>query len=436
MNTIEVKEVVLSAKQADAVEACCNTKNRVVVVTGAAGTGKTTILRMSYDALVEAGYNCVLAAPTGKAAKRIQEVTGIPAMTAHRLLEYTHPGDPDPKTGKPIGYSYPARCRTNPLESDVVFVDEYTMVNMELHRNIFDALPPGAVIRVFGDNNQLQPIEEDHPMGKPQPPSSFVQMLNNVKIPSVVLDTIFRQGKDSGILMNLQQVLRGRTPTRNDQWTMHFTDMPVIELRDYVLECMEQGVDYSSIDNQILTTQNTSWVGTIKLNTMLQGLYHKRTDPSITVPRHDWAKNAEEDAQGKKFIRMFVGDKVIMTSNNYDLNVFNGESGRIIEVNDYGEVIIDFGDKEQAIPPILMVQNRYGKTVEIDPRKSIDLGYAITTHKAQGSEYQRVVYMLNNSTTFMQNRKNLYTACSRAREHVHIITDQRSMHVSLAKMGN
>jgi ATP-dependent exoDNAse (exonuclease V) alpha subunit len=134
-------------------------------------------------------------------------------------------------------------------------------------------------------------------------------------------------------------------------------------------------------------------------------------------------------------IRMFVGDKVIVTQNMYDLGVFNGESGKIIEITGDGELIIDFGDREQAIPPILMVQNRYGKIVEIDPRKSVDLGYVITTHKSQGSEYKRLVYILNKSTGFMQNRRNFYTATSRGREHVHLITDQRSLSSSLNKLG-
>jgi exodeoxyribonuclease V alpha subunit len=242
------------------------------------------------------------------------------------------------------------------------------------------------------------------------------------KCPSGVLDTVHRQGKDSGILLNLQAILRGRMPTRNDQWSMHFTEQPVNSLRDYILDSAEEGVDFTSVDNQILTPQNTSWVGTVKLNTMIQSLFHNRMDPAVMVPRHNWVKGEGDEKGGS--IRMFVGDKVIITRNMYDLNVFNGESGKIIEIND------------GAIPPILMVQNRYGKIIEVDPRKDIDLGYAITTHKSQGSEYKRLVYVLNKSTGYMQNKRNIYTACSRGREHVHIITDQRSLHTSNSKSGN
>jgi exodeoxyribonuclease V alpha subunit len=423
------QEFTLDPEQQEAVNLCCDTTKRVVAITGAAGSGKTTILRKAYNALKDNGYQVALSAPTGKAAKRIYEVTGIDALTNHRLLEYTHPGEPDPKTGKVAQFSYPRRTRANPLEIDVLFVDEYTMANRDVHRSLFDALPVGASIRVFGDNNQLQPIEEDKRLQ--DQPSAFSELLT--KFPSVRLKTVHRQGKDSGILLNLQAILNGRMPTRNEQWTMHFSEQPVHSLRDYVLESLDEGIDFSEINNQIITPQNTSWVGTVKLNSMIQGLFHDRYEPAHMIPRHNWVKGEGDEKGGS--IRMFKGDKVIVTQNMYDLGVFNGESGKIIEITGDGELVIDFGDREQSIPPILMVQNRYGKIVEIDPRKSVDLGYAITTHKSQGSEYGRVVYVLNKSTGYMQNRRNLYTATSRGREHVHLITDQRSLGLSLNKLG-
>ena len=419
----------LDPKQDEAVALCCNFTTRVAGVTGPAGSGKTTILKKAYNEIQDAGYQVGLAAPTGKAAKRIYEVTGIEAMTNHRLLEYTHPGDPDPKTGKPAQFSYPRRTRQHPLDLDVLFVDEYAMVNNELHRSLFDALRPGACIRVFGDNNQLPPIEEDKRLELL--PSSFIQLLD--KFPSVRLETIHRQGKDSGILLNLQQVLRGRMPTRNDQWSMHFTDTPVDALRDYIHVSMAKGIDFTDPRNQILTPQNTTWVGTVKLNQMIQSLFHNRLDPACMIPRHKWVKGEGDEKGG--LMRMYVGDKVIITRNMYELEVFNGESGKIIEITNDGELILDLGDREQAIPPIMMVQNRWGKIVEIDPRKDVDLGYAITTHKSQGSEYDNVCYVLNKSTGYMQNRRNFYTATSRGREHVHLITDQRSLSLSLNKRG-
>jgi exodeoxyribonuclease V alpha subunit len=425
-------EITLDAKQEEAVNLCCDITKRVAAITGAAGSGKTTVLRKIHKALTEAGYSVVLCSPTGKAAKRIYEVTGIEAITIHRLLEYTHPGEPDPKTGKPVQFSYPKRTRSNPLENvDVVLADEYAMVNNDVHRSLFDALPNGACVRVFGDNNQLPPIEEKKHRDDPDPISPFNMLLQ--KFPSVVLDTVHRQGADSGILLNLQAILRGRMPTRNAQWDMSFTDKPVDTLRDLILDGIDNGHDFTSIENQILTPQNTTWVGTVKLNAMIQSLFRTRLDPAVLIPRHAWVKGEGDEKGG--LIRMYQNDKVIITQNMYDLHVFNGETGRIIEITHEDELILDLGDREVTIPPVLMVLNRYGKIVEVDPRKNVDLAYAITTHKSQGSEYKRVIYMLNKSTVYMQNRKNFYTATSRGREHVHIITDQRSIQQSIHKQG-
>jgi ATP-dependent exoDNAse (exonuclease V) alpha subunit len=212
-------QIVLDSKQSQAIEACCKLSNRVVAVTGAAGTGKTTILNQAYNALKDHGYAVVLCAPTGKAAKRIKEATGINAMTVHRLLEYTHPGDPDPKTGKPIHFSYPKRNRQNPIDFDIVFCDEYSMVNTDVHqKSLFDALPNGACVRVFGDANQLQPIEEDKT--KHWTVSVHANPAEReIRSPSY-LDVVHRQGKDSGILLNLQSDI-GRKSTHQERSVGH-----------------------------------------------------------------------------------------------------------------------------------------------------------------------------------------------------------------------
>jgi exodeoxyribonuclease V alpha subunit len=206
-------------------------------------------------------------------------------------------------------------------------------------------------------------------------------------------------------------------------------------LRDIVLESLDESIDgridYASIDNQIISCQNTSWIGTVKLNAMLQMIYHDRMEPCVQVPRYSYGKDHDKE----KTIPMFVGDKVIITRNMYDLDVFNGESGKIIEFSSDGEIIIDFGDKEQAIPPVLLVQNRYGNMMQVDPRKDVDLGYVITTHKSQGSEYQNGIYVINKSTGYMQNRRNFYTACSRFKQRAILITDQQSLRSSLYKQG-
>lgn len=421
----------LDIKQREAVAACCDIVNRVVAITGPAGTGKTTILKMVYDALIEAGYRVALCAPTGKAAKRIFEATNIEASTVHRLLEYSHPGDPDPKTGRACGVSAPRRNRQNPLDYDVVLVDEYAMVNTDVHRAILDAIPNGGCIRVFGDDNQLAPIEEDKRLM--EEPSPFLKILANPKFVSVHLDTIFRQGEDSGVLLNANLILRGRYPTKNEQWAQVITEKPVDILRDYILDQLfEHEVDFGTIENQIIVPQAKGWVGATALNTMIQGLFHNEHDPCIYLDRKPWMEGEGGKKGGK--IRVYLGDKVIITSNLYDLGVYNGETGKIIEINDEtGEIVIDFGDREQAIPPVLMVQNSHGTLSEIDPRKDVSLAYAITTHKSQGSEYKRVVYILNKSNSWMISRKNFYTGITRAREHVFLIADQRGLSLGINK---
>jgi exodeoxyribonuclease V alpha subunit len=429
-----MEDVVLHPLQELAVTECCNTTNRIVAVSGAAGTGKTLTLKKTYNSLKEAGYNVVLCSPTGKAAKRIFELTGIPAMTIHRLLEYSHPGDPDPKTGQPVGVSEPKRTKFNPIEYDVVLGDEYAMVPDELHRALVDALPRGGCLRMFGDDNQLSPVEEDKSLM--EKPSNFQRALNDTsgKIVSVRLEQVFRQGKDSGILFNCELILKGRMPSRNDQWSMKGTDLSVNELRQYVLEQLEEGVDFSKLDNQIIVPQNKGGVGTASLNIMLQGVFHDYSEPHMYIDRKPWVKG-EGDIKGGQ-IKVFVGDKVIITSNLYDLGVFNGETGTILELeHETGEIVVDFGDREQVIPPVLMVQNRHGGTSTIDPRKDLDLAYAITTHKSQGSEYKRGVYIINRSNIYMLNRRNFYTAASRFKEHLHLIFDQKGLAAAVQKRG-
>lgn len=423
-------EMIFHPLQEEAINAATDVTNKVVAVSGPAGSGKTTVLKTVYDRLKQNGYNVMLVSPTGKAAKRIYEVTGIEARTIHRCLKYNHPGDPDPKTGKPMGVSVPSHTRANPIRDDndvpidVILADEYAMVNNELHRNLFDALPIGAVIRVFGDNNQLSPIEEDKRLSAQ--PSPFLSLLANNKHKSVVLDTVFRQGADSGILLNANNLLKSRMPTKNEQWEQKITDQPVEALKSIIFEGEEEGFSFREITNQIIVPQNTSWVGTRKLNTLIQGLFYNKTEPCLHVPRKDWVEG--DDGKKGSTIRMFVGDKVIFTANNYDLAIFNGETGVIIEIDDdTGEIVVDFGDREQAIPPVLVVQNRHGSFSQIDPRKDLDLAYTITTHKSQGSEYKTVVYLLNKSNLYMINRRNTYTAVTRAREKVFLIADQRGL---------
>lgn len=423
-------------KQLEAISQCTNMANRIVAITGEAGTGKTTIIKEVYNRLLqyiidnptkfrqtEPENNIVLVAPTGKAAKRIYEATGIPAMTIHRLLEYPMPGEIDQETGKPLVSSSPKRDKFNRLDQKIVLCDEYAMVSYELHRNLLDAIPNGGIIRMFGDCNQLEPIEESAYFK--DRPSQFQEML--IKFPSVKLDKIHRQEDGSSIISNSHIINKGGMPLRKDDFCLNFsteTNFPTTILTNII----KNDEDFYTINKQIITPSKNTWIGTTKLNTMIQMLrFGDRFEEGYPIERHKWAKPAE--------FNLFVGDKIIFTKNNYNLGIFNGETGIVTDIKLYGDVTVDFGDKIVSIPTEQAIQV-YGKIVEYNPQKDIELAYAITTHKSQGSEYKEVIYVIDKSVLFMCNRKNLYTAVTRAREKVQIISDQRSLVFSLKNITN
>lgn len=437
-------------KQREAINLCCDLTKRIVAVTGEAGTGKTTIIKEVYKNLVkyieehksdfikknrqtnlfdekdiqfDPEEHIVLVAPTGKAAKRIYEATGIHAMTIHRLLEYPMPGEIDEKTGKALVASSPKRDRDNPIKQKIVLCDEYAMVSYELHRNLIDALPKGGCIRMFGDCNQLEPIEEsDYLKNKP---SQFQEML--IKFPSVKLDQIHRQKDGSSIIDNAHLINKGIMPKRCDDFRLFFTtdhNMPT----DIITKLVDNDPEFYGITKQIIAPGRNSWVGTQKLNAMIQTRrFADRIEEAFPIERHKWAKPQE--------FNLFIGDKVIFTKNNYDLGVFNGESGIVTDIKLYGDVTIDFGDKTIVIPSEQSVQI-YNKYVIYNPQKDIDLAYVITTHKSQGSEYKEVAYVMDRSLIYMCNRKNLYTAVTRAKEAVNIISDHKTLIFALKNIVN
>lgn len=443
---------VRDEKQLEAIQRCCNIRERIVPVTGPAGTGKTDIIKEVYDTLVQHGYTVALAAPTGKAAKRIQEATGIPAMTLHRLLEYPHPGERDPVTGKALLTTVPKRDKKNPLSYKVIICDEYAMVNHEVHRNLIDALPPGGCLRMFGDSNQLKPIERWQI--KLEPPFKVaLEKFNGVR-----LDKIYRQGEGSGIVENGRAIILGRPPRRRDDFVIKVTNQPVNDLEFMCCELLaDEGINFGALENQVIVPEKKTWVGTYKLNKMLQAVFNPTPEGGrISLPRHEWDK--------RNSVAVGVGDKVIWTENSYDLRdypdryeseiigedehgvierktfipvppnkyILNGESGLIVDIDKKsGDLRIDVGDRIVDVPhQYLELSQKSNQLITVDPRTRIDLAYAITTHKSQGSEYKRVIYVLNKSSRFMQDRHNLYTAVTRAREKVYFITDQLSYQYS------
>lgn len=427
--------VDLDEKQQEAVTACCDVSRRLVAVTGKAGTGKTTIIKNVVQRLEAAGYTVGMSAPTGKAAKRITEVTGIPAMTNHRMLGYGMPLDhevEDEKTGekKVVKISTgPRYDRRQPMSYDVVIGDEYAMVNREIHDSILAALKPGGLVRYFGDVNQLKPIEENKLLQ--DKPSAFMDCL--AKFNGIVLETNHRQAAGSGVYENAERILKGQLPLARDDFSIKYTEEPIKAIQDFVMTQLEQAKDYSTTDYQIITCMNKRWVGTAKLNLTVQSLFWNRDRDSMDLPRHKWINE-----QGS--IRIQVGSKVVYTTNSYDLGdnqvAFNGEIGTVVEFDAHkGWVDVDFGDRVVRIPPYLIIVRENGTVMETDPRRNIDLAYVLTTHKMQGSECKGVAYVINRSTIYGQSRRNFYTAVTRAQQECHVITDMVSIQKSVKFAG-
>ena len=431
--------IVWDDTQNTAIDACCDMAKRIVAVTGKAGTGKTMMIKEVAKRLEDAGYVVQASAPTGKAAKRIQEATGLHAMTNHRMLGYGMPYEhevDDEKTGKKklIRISTGPRFKWDrPMHYDTILCDEYAMVNQEINRNLIDALKGGARICMFGDVNQLKPIEEDRRLDEQQ--SAFQNAL--AKFGGITLDTIHRHDAGSGIARNGALILQGRVPRGSDDFAIRQTDQPVRAVQEFVELCREQGHSYADTDHQIVTCMNKSWIGTQRLNLVIQAMFWDRTKPFIDLPRY-----RAFDGKENPPIRVQIGSKVVYTANTYDLDgngesyAFNGEIGIVGDINySEGSIEIDFGDRTVVIPPLIITVRENGQVIEQDPRRNVDLAYVLTTHKMQGSEVKHVCYVLNKSTVWAQSRRNFYTAVTRAREMCTVFLDPHSLAKSTKFQG-
>lgn len=436
----------LDAKQLGAIDLCLDERKRIVAVTGPAGTGKTTIIQELARRLSDAECSFAVCAPTGKAARRITEATGVKAVTIHRLLEYPRPGERDPKTGKVLDPTDPKRDRNSPLFYDVVIADEYMMVPHDLDRNLIDALGRGRLL-VFGDVNQLPPIDKYKIKTETEAPFE-----RHIKRASVRLDHIYRQTEGSGILINADRIRVGAMPTRQDDFQFFVTEKPVEILMKVLESLRSQNVNLQDIQHQIIVPTRKTWIGTNVINQQLKILLNGDAEFDLELPRNAW------DAENKVYVS--IGDKVVCTENTYDMRSYderyeefdhdgigmefafiecpptkmmlNGETGMITEIRPDGTLEIDMGDRIVEVPWVYGEYSwKSSEMYDVDPRKRLELAYALTTHKCQGSEYRYVIYVINKSCAFMLNRRNYYTAVTRAREHVIVITDQKAMRYAL-----
>lgn len=360
----------------------------ILILTGGPGTGKTAALRGILDVFESRGIKTVLAAPTGRAAKRMSELTGREASTVHRLLEVEWNG------GGSLTFK---RNRRNPLNADAVIIDELSMVDVKLFSSLLDALPPGCRLVMVGDSNQLPPVGAGNVLK---------DMIESGVLPVVELDEVFRQAMKSLIIRNAHKILRGELPElfcRNGDFFFLERRLPKDAAETIVELCSERlpkAYDFLPIrDVQTLCPSRKGVVGTESLNESLQ----LRLNPP--------AKGKKEKAFGRRIFR--EGDKLMQIKNNYDVpwissngngrGAFNGDLGILEKIDDRERTLkIRFDDR--------LAEYSFEQVLELEH------AYAVTVHKSQGNEFEAVVMPVTGAADLLAYRNLLYTATTRAKK--------------------
>ncbi len=375
----------------------------LLLITGGPGTGKTTILNGILSLLGQMQLRCVLAAPTGRAAKRLTEVTGEDASTIHRLLEASI----DPASGKMIF----VRDEDTPLKADAVIVDEMSMVDVTLLHSLLQAIPQGKRLILVGDPDQLPPVGPGFP---------FSDMLRSAQLPTVRLTEIFRQAQQSLIVMNAHRVNRGEMPELKTVTSDFFfmrrqsEDGVCSLVRDLCTTRLPKNMGIPSEQIQVLSPTRKGGVGTMNLNKLLQAALNPG------------APDKKERQFGEFTFR--EGDRVMQIRNNYDIlwkrtdgsevgaGIFNGDVGTIQRIDTGTETMtICFDDREADYD--------FTQLNELEP------AYAMTVHKSQGSEYRAVILTAWNGSPYLLSRSILYTAITRARELLIIVGREETVGV-------
>ncbi len=382
-----------SEQQLEAIRQACD--SGVLLVTGGPGTGKTTILRGILSLYDQMGVKTLLAAPTGRAAQRLSEVTGRDASTIHRLLE----AGIDPNTGKMVF----ARDESDPLKAEAIIVDEMSMVDVLLLHSLLQAVRPQTRLIFVGDPDQLPPVG---------PGAPFADCLRSGQLPMVQLTEIFRQAQQSLIVMNAHRINQGILPElRNVKSDFFFLRCASEEAVGKTIEelCstrLPKNMGISPEQIQVLTPTRKSSVGTWALNARLQNALNP---PSPNKKERQWGEFAFRE-----------GDRVMQIRNNYDImwkkadgsavgtGIFNGDVGTILSIDPHQELMtVCFDDR--------VADYDFAQLGELEP------AYAMTVHKSQGSEYRAVILAAWTGSPYLLSRSVLYTAVTRARELLIIV---------------
>nr|WP_207477435.1 ATP-dependent RecD-like DNA helicase [Arenibaculum pallidiluteum] len=379
--------LILAPSQRDAVGRAVSSK--VTVVTGGPGVGKTTIVNSILKVLQAKRTKVLLCAPTGRAAKRLTESTGLEAKTIHRLLEV------DPASG---GFR---RGEESPLECDLLVVDETSMVDIVLMNALVKALPPEAALLLVGDVDQLPSVG---------PGQVLADVIGSGAVPVVRLTEVFRQAAESRIIVNAHRINRGQMPDMEPTEGSDFYFVDATDPEDGVRKVLEVvrnripkrfGFDPVT-DIQVLAPMNRGGLGARSLNIELQRVLNPPGE--VRVERFGWT--------------FCVGDKVMQTENDYDKEVYNGDLGIIAAIDiDESEVLIDFEGREVAYV--------FG---ELD---RVSLAYATTIHKSQGSEYPAVVIPLAMQHWTMLRRNLVYTGVTRGKRLVVLVGQRKALAIAV-----
>lgn len=375
-------------------------RNGLFIITGGPGTGKTTTINTIIRYFEMSGLDIFLAAPTGRAAKRMSETTGFEARTIHRMLELNGGMD-----GHSAGFE---RNDKNPLETDVIIIDEMSMVDISLMYSLLKAVPAGTRLILVGDVNQLPSVG---------PGSVLKDIIDSNCFHTVKLTKIFRQASTSDIIVNAHKINNGEAVTIDNQSRDFFflkrydADKIINVTLQLIKQKLPKYVDASEYDIQVLTPMRKGLLGVERLNKVLQ-MYVNPPDKT----------KREKEYRGVIFRE---GDKVMQIKNNYQTEweirtkfglcvdkgtgIFNGDTGIIEQINDFAETMtISFDEGKMVEYPFKQLEE-------------LELAYAVTIHKSQGSEYPAVVIPLLSGPRMLLNRNLLYTAVTRAKKCVTIV---------------
>lgn len=387
-------KIKLSNSQRQAVSLAL--KEKVLVITGGPGVGKTTITNSILKILRSKSVTAIaLCAPTGRAAKRMQETTGLTAKTIHRLLEFS----PQERIFK--------RNANRPLVANLVIVDEASMIDISLMYHLLCAIPDHASLIIVGDVDQLPSVG---------PGKVLADIINSQSIPVIRLTEIFRQAAHSKIIVNAHRINKGEFPL-NSMPEEHLSDFYLIpcetpeEIKEKLLHVITERIPkrfgfHPSKDIQVLTPMNRGELGSHALNNILQKILNPNTEPKV-------------NRFGITFIK---GDKVIQMLNNYDKEVFNGDIGHIFNINlEENLVTIEFDGR--------LIDYAY------DELDEITLAYATSIHKSQGSEYPVVVIPLATQHYMLLARNLLYTAVTRGKKLVILIGQTKAINIAIKNIA-